>query len=91
MLAGVNHSYFNISKGYSPTSGLRAILRQIPDVIAIDELTDRETADIARQADWKKILLLATLSSEDTAAARAQLADWRFANVTIVPTARLNV
>ncbi|OGF26940.1 hypothetical protein A2242_02905 [Candidatus Falkowbacteria bacterium RIFOXYA2_FULL_47_9] len=90
-LAGVNHSYFNSSKGYGPAAGLRAILRQIPDVIAIDELADRETADIALQAALKKLPVLATLPSENFTAARKQLADWGFSNATITSAVRTNI
>jgi general secretion pathway protein E len=55
--------------------GLRAILRQDPDVIMIGEIRDLETAQIAVQASLTGHLVLATLHTNDAAAAVTRLLD----------------
>ena len=54
---------------------LRAILRQDPDVIMIGEIRDLETAQIAVQASLTGHLVLATLHTNDAAAAVTRLLD----------------
>ena len=54
---------------------LRAILRQDPDVIMIGEIRDLETAQIAVQASLTGHLVLATLHTNDSAAAITRLLD----------------
>jgi general secretion pathway protein E len=54
---------------------LRAILRQDPDVIMIGEIRDLETAQIAIQASLTGHLVLATLHTNDSAAALTRLVD----------------
>lgn len=54
---------------------LRAILRQDPDVIMIGEIRDLETAQIAIQASLTGHLVLATLHTNDSAAAVTRLVD----------------
>jgi general secretion pathway protein E len=54
---------------------LRAILRQDPDVILIGEIRDLETAQIAVQASLTGHLVLATLHTNDAAAAVTRLVD----------------
>ena len=55
--------------------GLRAILRQDPDVIMIGEIRDFETAQIAIQASLTGHLVLATLHTNDAASAVTRLTD----------------
>ncbi len=55
--------------------GLRAILRQDPDVIMIGEIRDRETAEIAIQAALTGHLVLSTLHTNDAASAIVRLVD----------------
>ena len=54
---------------------LRSILRQDPDVIMIGEIRDLETAQIAVQASLTGHLVLATLHTNDSAAAVTRLVD----------------
>src|SRR3569833_4102080 len=54
---------------------LRAILRQDPDIIMIGEIRDLETAQIAVQASLTGHLVLATLHTNDSAAAVTRLLD----------------
>jgi general secretion pathway protein E len=55
--------------------GLRAILRQDPDVVLIGEIRDLETAQIAVQASLTGHLVLSTLHTNDAATAVTRLID----------------
>ncbi|MDT1091349.1 ATPase, T2SS/T4P/T4SS family, partial [Pseudomonas aeruginosa] len=55
--------------------GLRAILRQDPDVVMVGEIRDRETADIAVQASLTGHLVLSTVHTNDAAGAITRMRD----------------
>ena len=55
--------------------GLRAILRQDPDVVLIGEIRDLETAEIAVQASLTGHLVFATLHTNDSASTFTRLTD----------------
>ncbi len=59
-VAGVAQSQVNLAAGLTLESGLRAMLRQDPEVIAIGEIRDRNTAEIALQAALTGHLTLTT-------------------------------
>jgi general secretion pathway protein E len=61
--------------GLTFAAGLRAVLRQDPDVILVGEIRDRETVDIALQAALTGHLVLATLHTNDAASAVTRLLD----------------
>ena len=61
--------------GYTFASGLRAILRQDPDVIMVGEIRDGETATIAAQAALTGHLVLSTLHTNSSLAAITRLED----------------
>ena len=61
--------------GLGFATGLRAILRQDPDVILVGEIRDRETVEIALQAALTGHLVLATLHTNDAASAMTRLGD----------------
>ncbi|MEW6253223.1 MAG: GspE/PulE family protein [Planctomycetota bacterium] len=61
--------------GLTFASGLRAILRQDPDVIMVGEIRDQETAEIGLQAALTGHLLLSTLHTNSALAAPARLLD----------------
>jgi len=63
-LAGVVQSEVNEKKGYSYAQGLKALMRQDPDIIMIGEIRDLETANIAAQASLTGHLVLATLHTK---------------------------
>lgn len=63
-----------IDKGYSFASGLRAILRQDPDVILVGEIRDAEVAQIATQAALTGHLVFSTLHTNDALGALPRLA-----------------
>jgi len=61
--------------GLDFASGLRAILRQSPDVVMVGEIRDAETADIAIKASLTGQLVLSTLHTNDSAGAITRLMD----------------
>ncbi len=74
-LAGVGQTQVNARIEMTFAKALRAILRQDPDVIMIGEIRDLETAQIAVQASLTGHLVLATLHTNDAAAAVTRLLD----------------
>ena len=74
-LDGVNQIPVNRKRGVDFAAGLRAILRQDPDVIMVGEIRDRETADIAIRAAMTGHLVFSTLHTNDAAGAVTRLID----------------
>jgi general secretion pathway protein E len=74
-LIGVGQTQVNARIDMTFAKALRAILRQDPDVIMIGEIRDLETAQIAVQASLTGHLVLATLHTNDAAAAVTRLLD----------------
>ena len=60
-LGGITQSQINEKRGYTFASGLRAILRQDPDIVMIGEIRDLDTAETAAQAALTGHILLSTL------------------------------
>jgi len=71
----VTQGQTNNRQGFSFDSGLRAILRQDPDVIMVGEMRDAETAQIALQASLTGHLVLSTLHTSDAVETVARLVD----------------
>jgi type IV pilus assembly protein PilB len=65
----------NPKAGITFATGLRAILRQDPDIVLVGEIRDTETAEIAIQAALTGHLVLTTLHTNDAASAIARLVD----------------
>jgi type IV pilus assembly protein PilB len=61
--------------GMDFASGLRAILRQSPDIVMVGEIRDFETVDIAIKASLTGQLVLSTLHTNDSAGAMTRLMD----------------
>src|SRR5688572_470418 len=74
-LEGIGQTQVNPRIDMDFARALRAILRQDPDVIMIGEIRDLETAQIAVQASLTGHLVLATLHTNDSAAAVTRLLD----------------
>ncbi|MFZ5966241.1 MAG: type II secretion system ATPase GspE [Bacillota bacterium] len=74
-LRGINQVQVNTKAGLTFASGLRAILRQDPDVIMIGEIRDAETAQIAIRAAITGHLVLSTMHTNDTASTVTRLVD----------------
>jgi type IV pilus assembly protein PilB len=60
-LPGISQSQINEKRGYDFAGGLRAILRQDPDIVMLGEIRDLETAETAAQAALTGHVLLSTL------------------------------
>ncbi len=74
-LTGIGQMQVNAKINMTFSNGLRAILRQDPDVIMVGEIRDRETADIAIHASLTGHLVLSTLHTNDAAGAVTRLID----------------
>ena len=72
---GATQVQINEKVGLTFASGLRAILRQDPDVICVGEIRDGETADIAMRAAMTGHLVITTIHTEDAVAAIDRLHD----------------
>jgi len=68
-LEGINQSPIDLSKDYTFAKGLRAILRQDPDVIMVGEIRDLETAETAIQAALTGHLMISTIHTNSAAGA----------------------
>lgn len=74
-LEGINQSQVNSKIGFTFAGGLRALLRQDPNVILVGEIRDEETAGIAVQAAMTGHLVLGTLHTNDAATSVPRLID----------------
>ena len=72
-MTGVNHIQVNPKANLTFASGLRALVRQDPDIILVGEIRDGETADISVNAALTGHLVLSTLHSNDAATAIPRL------------------
>lgn len=72
---GLNQIQMNAKAGMTFASGLRAILRNDPDIIMVGEIRDYETAKIAVESALTGHLVLATLHTNDSAGAISRLGD----------------
>lgn len=72
---GINQVQVNTKAGMTFASGLRALLRQDPDVIMIGEIRDYETAEIAVRASITGHLVLSTLHTNDSVSTIVRLID----------------
>ncbi|MEW6447057.1 MAG: type II secretion system ATPase GspE [Bacillota bacterium] len=75
LLPGVNQIQVNPKAGLTFARGLRAILRQDPDIVMVGEIRDSETAEIAVRAAMTGHLVLSTLHTNDAAGALTRLVD----------------
>lgn len=75
MMKGINQTQVNVKAGLTFAIGLRALLRQDPDVVMVGEIRDRETAEIAVRAAITGHLVLSTLHANDTVSTVVRLVD----------------
>lgn len=71
----INQIQVNIKAGLTFASGLRAILRQDPDIVMVGEIRDKETAEIAIQAALTGHLVFSTIHTNDSASTFTRLMD----------------
>jgi type IV pilus assembly protein PilB len=74
-LEGISQTQVNREANYTFAKGLRAILRQDPDVIMVGEIRDLETAEIAVNAALTGHLVFSTLHTNSAAGAIPRLLD----------------
>lgn len=74
-LEGINQVAVNRKSGLDFATGLRALVRQDPDIIMVGEIRDRETAAMAVQAALTGHLVLSTLHTNSAVGAVARLLD----------------
>lgn len=74
-IEGVGQTQVNTKAEMTFAKGLRAILRQDPDVVMVGEIRDSETADIAVQASLTGHLVLSTLHTNTAIGAITRLAN----------------
>ncbi|MGP3592334.1 type II secretion system ATPase GspE [Vagococcus sp. WN89Y] len=74
-LEGIGQTQVNARIGMTFARGLRAILRQDPDVVMVGEIRDTETAEIAVQASLTGHLVLSTLHTNTAVGTLARLQD----------------
>ncbi len=74
-LPGIGQTQVNTKADMTFARGLRAILRQDPDVVMVGEIRDLETAEIAVQASLTGHLVLSTLHTNTAAGAVTRLVD----------------
>ena len=84
-LPGITQTQTDTKKGYDFANGLRAVLRQDPDVIMVGEIRDLETAKIAVNAALTGHLVLSTLNTNNAAGTIPRLIDLGVNPNTIAP------
>lgn len=88
-MAHVNQSQVNPKIGYTFAVGLRALLRQDPNIIMVGEIRDTETAEIAVNAAMTGHLLLSTLHTNDAVTALPRLFDMGIPSFLVASTTNL--
>ncbi len=84
-ITGINQTQVDPSKGYTFAGGLRAIVRQDPDIILIGEIRDLETGSIALEAALTGHMVLSTIHTNDAAGTVPRLIDLGVKPETIAP------
>jgi type IV pilus assembly protein PilB len=85
-VGGVNQTQVNPKAGMTFASGLRALLRQDPNVIMVGEIRDGETADLAVQAALTGHVVLSTLHTNNAATCLPRLLDMNIEPFLIAST-----
>lgn len=88
---GVNQSQVNPKVGFTFAGGLRALLRQDPNIIMVGEIRDQETADIAINSAMTGHLVLSTLHTNDAATTLPRLIDMGVPPFLVAYTANIIV
>lgn len=86
---GANQTQVNPQAGMTFVSGLRALLRQDPNVIMVGEVRDHETADLATQASLTGHLVFSTIHTNNAATCLPRLLDMGIEPFLIASTIRV--
>lgn len=87
-IPGVNQTQTNVKAGMTFASGLRALLRQDPNIIMVGEIRDSETADLGIQAALTGHLVFSTLHTNNASTALPRLLDMGIEPFLIASTVR---
>ncbi|WP_353205588.1 ATPase, T2SS/T4P/T4SS family [Sphingomonas sp.] len=87
-MEGIGQTQVNPKVGLTFAAGLRAILRQDPDVVMVGEIRDRETAEIAVQASLTGHLVLSTVHTNDAVGAITRMRDMKVEPFLLASTLR---
>lgn len=87
-IPGVNQTQTNAKAGMTFASGLRALLRQDPNIIMVGEVRDSETADLAVQAALTGHLVFSTLHTNNAATTLPRLLDMNVEPFLIASTVK---
>ena len=74
-LEGITQGHIHQEAGFTFAKGIRAILRQDPDIMMVGEIRDKETARVAIEAALTGHLVLSTLHTNDAPSAVMRLMD----------------
>ncbi|PIT93926.1 hypothetical protein COU00_01680 [Candidatus Falkowbacteria bacterium CG10_big_fil_rev_8_21_14_0_10_43_11] len=85
----VNQSQVNPKIGYTFANGLRALLRQDPNIIMVGEIRDNETAEIAIHAALTGHLVLSTLHTNDALTTLPRLLEMNVPSFLVASTTNL--
>lgn len=75
VLPGINQTQVNAKAGMTFAVGLRAVLRQDPDIMMVGEIRDKETAEIAVRASLTGHLVLSTMHTNGAVGAIFRLVE----------------
>lgn len=87
-IPGVNQTQTNVKAGMTFASGLRALLRQDPNIIMVGEIRDGETANLGVQAALTGHLVFSTLHTNNAATCLPRLLDMGIEPFLIASTVR---
>lgn len=90
-IQGANQTQVNPKAGMNFANGLRALLRQDPNIIMVGEIRDGETADLAIQAALTGHLVFSTLHTNNAAGSLPRLLDMGIEPFLIASTIRVVV
>jgi type II secretory ATPase GspE/PulE/Tfp pilus assembly ATPase PilB-like protein len=90
-IEGVSQSQVRPEIGYTFAHGLRAALRQDPDIIMVGEIRDKETAQLAIQAALTGHLVLSTIHTNNSIGVIPRLIDMGVDPYLIAPTLKLAI
>jgi general secretion pathway protein E len=90
-IKGLGQTQVSPKVGMSFAAGLRAILRQDPDIVMVGEIRDGETAQIAVQASLTGHLVLSTVHTNNAAGAITRLRDMGVEPFLLAATVRVVV
>jgi len=90
-IPGVNQTQTNQKAGMTFANGLRALLRQDPNIIMIGEIRDAETADLGVQAALTGHLVFSTLHTNNASTCLPRLLDMGIEPFLIASTVRVVV